>query len=64
MRYTPKPTDTLDQLAELAYACGRDLAPEDPRSRWIDGIDDHELRAELTEAYHAGQAERYESEDW
>lgn len=60
-RYTPTPTDSLDDLVQKAFACGRDLAPSDSRANWIDS---HESSQDLIVAYHEGQAEQYENEDW
>lgn len=60
--YTPQDGDDADKLADRAYRCGLDLPPKDKRARWID--DPRPARADLIESYHAGQAERYESEDW
>jgi len=60
--YTPQPTDTDEQLAQRAFAAGRDLRPADTRASWIDS---HPLAQDgLIASYHAGQAEQYECEDW
>ena len=59
-RYVPTESDGPKVRALLAYRCGLDLRPSDPRAAWIDEAGDPELIA----AYHQGQAIRYESEDW
>ena len=53
-------TASLDQLAEAAYRCGLDLHPSDRQAAWM-GEDVHRV---CCESYHAGQAERYENEEW
>lgn len=60
-RYTPSTNDSLDDLIQKAFNCGRDLAPSDKRANWIDS---HESSRVLILAYHEGQAEQYECEDW
>jgi len=60
-----KPTDLTDQRAVLraAFNCGLYLKPDDWRSAWLDELP-QPLRGRACESYHAGQAERYEQEDW
>tara|TARA_R110002096_G_scaffold400072_1_gene596582 strand:- start:59 stop:247 length:189 start_codon:yes stop_codon:yes gene_type:complete len=59
-----EPTDqTTDAVCDAAFICGRDLDPDDPRSEWINVLPAF-LRGDAEDAYHAGQAERYECEDW
>lgn len=59
--YAPANNDSLDALVEKAFNCGRDMHPDDPRANWIDF---HKERRALIAAYHEGQAEQYENEDW
>jgi hypothetical protein len=61
--YQPTPGATEDQVLDFARRCGRDLNPNDHRARWIDALKGAAYTAAV-EAYHAGQAERYECEDW
>ena len=61
--YKPSPSATPEQVCQAAYNCGRDLRPNDRRASWIDELTGSQY-TEAVEAYHAGQAEQYECEDW
>ncbi len=47
-----------DKQMDAARYAGLDLPPDDARAAWVERRDD------LVAAYHDGQAERYEREDW
>lgn len=75
MEYQPAPEimqaallgdpDSTTAVVDLAYKCGFELKPEDQRSKWIDEIPSlNPLRENAVDAYHAGQVDRYENEDW
>lgn len=62
-RYKPANLSAWNEVLRAAFICGRDLRPNDPRSDWIDGLSDP-LHSYAVAAYHNGQAERYEAENW
>ena len=49
-----------ETMLEAAYRCGRDYAPQSSRSAWIDHVDSQDA----IEAYHNGQADQFENEEW
>ena len=55
-----KPETTITDMETRAFNCGRD----DTDGGWIDAMDDGDLKQMLTAAYHEGQSESYECEDW
>ena len=58
--YIPVDGDTAEDLSRKAFNCGRDLAPRDKRSKWLD-LPEHK---ELIDIYHNGQAEQFECEEY
>jgi hypothetical protein len=63
MIYEPSDKTSPEAVCDAAYNCGRDLNPNDRRAQWIDTLP-ADLRRDAVDAYHAGQSERYECEDW
>ena len=74
MKYEPNDKTDPNAVCDAAFRCGRDLHPTDRRADWIDALPARlvvagqdvaiPLRGDATDAYHAGQAERYECENW
>ena len=64
VRFLPAEGDTEDDLLDKAYNCGKELHPKSDKAVWIDRWPVSVLRHALINAYHAGQSERYEQENW
>ena len=62
--YLPAPDDTLNTLFDKAFACGRDLHPDDRRAKWIDTHPSRQEREALISQYHTGQSEQFEQGAW